>query len=287
VAEFVCNICGRKNHYSGEAFDREQPSCGNCHSNVRTRGLIGALSQELFGLHLALTDFPRVKSLRGIGTSDSNQYATRLAELFDYRNTFYDRTPRFDLSASPDGSELYDFILSSDVLEHVAPPVENAFRNAWTLLKPGGVIVFTVPYELDQSLEHFPDLHEYGLAEVGNTTVLVNRTKSGELQIAENLVFHLSPTGKSLEMRAFSEQSLKDTLCAAGFDTVKIYSQNYAPFGIVSAEQWSLPVAARKGPFACGLDTMRDIVEEWNTLRTRIRLSKWCRLGRRLKVFRD
>ena len=285
VAEFQCNICGRKNQYSGEAFDRERPSCRHCHSNLRTRALIGALSQELFGLQLALPDFPRVKSLRGIGTSDNNQYARRLAEVFDYRNTFYDREPRFDLSTKPEVSEQYDFLISSDVLEHVVPPVEEAFRNAWKLLKPSGVLVFTVPYDLEQSLEHFPDLHEFGLAEVGGSTVLVNRAKSGQLQVVEDLVFHMSPTGRSLEMRMFSEQSLKNTLRAAGFDTVKIYSEAYAAFGIVPAQMWSLPVAARKGQFHCDIDVMRDVVEEWSTLRKRITQSKWCRLGGKLKLF--
>jgi SAM-dependent methyltransferase len=243
---------------------------------------MGALSSELFGLPLSLPDFPRVKSLRGLGTSDSGQYAKRLSEVFDYRNTFYDREPRFDLSAAPGDSEKYDFIVSSDVLEHVAPPAENAFCNAWKLLKPSGVLVFTVPYDLEQSVEHFPDLHDFGLAEVGGQVVLVNRTKSGELQVKEDLIFHLSPTGKSLEMRMFSEQMLKDTLVSAGFGSVKIYSQNYAPFGIVPAQLWSLPIAARKGPFSCNIDVMRDIAEEWRELRKRIAQSKWCRLGGRL-----
>ena len=94
VAEFVCNICGGKNSYSGEPFDRETPGCRSCGSNLRTRALIGALSMELFGIQLSLADFPRVKSWRGLGTSDSREYAKRLAEVFDYRNTFYDREPR-------------------------------------------------------------------------------------------------------------------------------------------------------------------------------------------------
>jgi SAM-dependent methyltransferase len=105
-----------------------------------------------------LPDFPRVKSLRGIGTSDSSQYAPRLAEVFDYRNTFYDREPRFDLGKRPDEKETYDFVLSSDVFEHVAPPREQAFRNVYDMLKPNGVLVFTVPYEIEESAEHFPKI---------------------------------------------------------------------------------------------------------------------------------
>ena len=237
---------------------------------------------ELFGTQLSLRDFPRVKSLRGLGTSDSGQYAKRLAEVFDYRNTFYDREPRFDLGNPSKESHAYDFVLSSDVLEHVAPPIVEAFRNAYNMLKPNGVLIFTVPYEIDESTEHFPDLYEYGLAEVGDRFVLVNRTRAGETQVFDNLNFHLSGTGKSLEMRVFSEKMLRDVLAAAGFSSVKIYAENYKPFGIVPAESWSLPIAARKGPFACGIDAMRDVMEEWRDLRVRLARSIWVRIAGRL-----
>jgi Methyltransferase domain len=291
VAEFVCNICGRKNSSSGEPFERETPSCRSCGSTLRMRALIGALSMELFGTQLGLTDFPRVKSWRGLGTSDSTQYATRLAEVFDYRNTYYDREPRFDLGKPDPGDPLqspgqYDFLLSSEVIEHVAPPILDALRNAYNLLKPNGVLVFTVPYEIDESTEHFPELFEYGLAEVGNRIVLVNRTRAGETQVFDNLSFHRSGAGKSLEMRVFSEQTLRQTLASAGFSSVKIHAENYRPFGIVSAESWSLPIAARKGSFACSIDAMRDVIEEWRDLKQRLALSKWCRIGRRLGLLR-
>jgi len=72
LTEFNCNICGAANRHAGKPLDREQPSCSSCGSSVRTRGLLRVLSLELFGLNLALPDFPRVKSLRGLGISDSN-----------------------------------------------------------------------------------------------------------------------------------------------------------------------------------------------------------------------
>jgi SAM-dependent methyltransferase len=285
VASFVCNLCGAENEYSGEPFEREKPSCSGCGSSVRTRGLLAALSIELFGMAMSLPDFPKVKSLRGMGTSDSPQYARRLAEVFDYRNTFFDREPRFDLGAPPEESGKYDFLVSSDVFEHVRHPVEQAFRNAFQMLKPNGVLVFTVPYEIEDAAEHFPDLHEYGLAEVGGSSVLVNRTRSGEIQVTENLSFHLSGTGKSLEMRVFSEKTLRDALAAAGFTDIRIHSENHREFGVVPAEAWSLPIAARKGPLAFGADAMRDVMEDRLDLlrqRAEMRGSNWCRIGRKL-----
>ena len=190
--EFVCNICGHFNRTVAESFDREAASCESCGSNLRRRSLIHVLSVELFGISLTLPEFPRMKSLRGLGLSDAENYADQLAEKFDYRNTFYDREPRLDITHPPDGDEAkYDFLIASEVFEHVAPPVEEAFRQAHRLLKPSGVLILTVPYSLEPSMkEHYPDLHQFGFAQVGERVVLVNRTHAGLLQVFEDLVFH-------------------------------------------------------------------------------------------------
>src|SRR5208283_4631546 len=122
MTKFVCNVCGAPNPLPAGPMDREAPTCAGCKSNVRVRGLLQALSRELFGLNLALPDFPRVRSLRGLGCSDAAPYADRLRDKLDYRNTFYDREPRLDLTKLPSAeSGLYDFVLASEVFEHVPP----------------------------------------------------------------------------------------------------------------------------------------------------------------------
>jgi len=56
------------------------------------------------------------------------------------------RQPYLDITQPhPDQYGTYDFILSSDVFEHVAIPVERAFEEAFRLLKPHGVLCITVP----------------------------------------------------------------------------------------------------------------------------------------------
>jgi SAM-dependent methyltransferase len=291
--DFTCNLCGIRNRCAVKDLGRESATCSSCGSNVRTRGIIQALSMELFGINLALPDFPRIKSLRGIGTSDSSQYANRLAEKFDYRNTFYDREPRFDIGKLVAEENQYDFLISSEVFEHVPPPAETAFQNAFRLLKPSGVLVLTVPYSIEPATtEHFPELHEFGLVQLGDGIALVNRTKTGEVQVFENVVFH-GGKGSTLEMREFTEKSLKALLAGAGFSGIRIYAEDYRPFGIVRSEAWSLPIAARKGPFAFSFEATRDVLEEWRDLRLkftsemkRLDGNLWFRVGRKLGLVR-
>src|SRR6476620_9124807 len=115
---FICNICGETN--SVAEMRHEESSCGGCGSNVRLRALIYLLSSELFGDGFLLPEFPPLAGITGLGLSDQLSYAVPLAGKFDYTNTFYDREPRLDITATnSDRYGTYDFILSTDVFEHI------------------------------------------------------------------------------------------------------------------------------------------------------------------------
>jgi hypothetical protein len=284
---FTCNICGSPNRVERESLEREKPSCASCGSSVRTRGLVHALAMELFGVSLTLADFPRVRSLRGIGLSDASHYAELLAGKLDYRNTFYAREPRLDIANPPtDEFGKYDFLIASEVFEHVVAPVEVAFQNAFHLLMPNGVLLLTVPYSLQPATtEHFNGLQEFGLAQVGDRTVLVNRSAAGDLEAFDNLIFHLGGEGPSLEMREFSESGLRSGLAAAGFSEVRFYTEDCHAFGVIRSGSWSLPVAARKAPFAFNAATSREMLTQWAALRKNFRElggEFWVRLGYKL-----
>ena len=287
MKSFTCNVCSAKNPLPSRPFEREEPSCSGCGSSVRVRGLLHALSKELLGASLALPDFPRVHSISVLGLSDASFYSERLREKLGYRNTFYDREPRLDL-LNPPGGDIgrYDFILASEVFEHVPAPVERAFSCALQLLKPNGVLIFTVPYSLDPSTaEHFPTNGQFGLAEVGGRTVLVNRSPEGKLDVTDNVQFHVGCAGPAPEFREFSEAGLRATVAAAGFSEFRIYNSDYPEFGIVQAEAWSLPMVARPGPFALSADAARDIIEHWRDAHhalKRVGGSWWFRAGRKL-----
>jgi SAM-dependent methyltransferase len=217
---------------------------------MRVRALVALLSREIFGIELALPEFPVMKGIHGIGMSDSPELASRLAEKFDYTNTFYHQAPLFDVT-KPDARDegRYDFILSSEVMEHIPPPVERGFEALCRVLQPDGVLLLTTPYTIDgKTKEHFPELNEYALASPGGHTVLVNRRSDGTIQTFDHLMFHGGP-GSTLEMRVFSEESLKELLAQAGFPEIHIATENSPAFGVEHGETWSLPIAARKGKF--------------------------------------
>ena len=247
-ASFLCNVCGAECARPAAAMERDAPSCASCGSSVRLRGLALLLSQELFGAALTVPEFPVLRGVRGLGMSDPPELESRLGSKFDYTNTFYHKAPHFDVNEM-DERDLgrYDFILSSEVMEHVAPPVEQAFDVLGRMLKPDGVLILTTPFGLKGATrEHFPELHEYMLATLGDRTVLVNRRRDGSVEVFEDLVFHGGP-GSTLELRLFTEESLRGMLCAAGFDSVRVAPESLPEFGIEHAGNWSLPIVARKG----------------------------------------
>ena len=265
--DFICNVCGTCNT-GVERFGREVPSCSGCRSSVRIRSLLYALSMELFGAPLTVPEFPVLKGLRGAGMTDSESYAQQLAAKFDYRNTYFDREPHLDiteLDSRLDGT--LDFLISSEVFEHVKPPVEAAFANAFRFLQPSGALIMTVPYApAGAAVEHFPDFNDAGIVQLRGGPVLVNRTASGEIQIYENLVFH-GGHGSTLEMRVLTEAELRRTLTAAGFSEVHFYTENYDPFGVCHKETWSLPFAARKQPFTFSPPVRADIMRQFAACR--------------------
>ena len=260
---FICNICGRENDREISQFGRETPSCDGCQSSVRARSIVYMLSRELFNADMVLPNFPRVKTIRGTGLSDS-YYDRQLATLFDYRNTYYHKEPRLDImNPSPEHEGKYDFVISSEVFEHVPPPAVNAFRNAFRMLKPNGVMLLTIPYAPDEnSLEHFPDLNDYGLARLGSQLVLVNRTRDGQIQVFQDLCFH-GGDGSTLEIRRFNERELRAVIADGGFESIRIYNEDYRPFGVVHRESWSLPIAARKLPYSLPLEAAGEILDQW------------------------
>jgi SAM-dependent methyltransferase len=234
--------------------------------------------------------------------TDQDCYAKILCEKFSYTNTFYDREPSVDFSKShPDLANRFDFILSADVFEHVAPPVERAMHEVWQMLKPTGFLVATVPCTPDDQMrEHFPELFEYRVVPLGESSVLINRRRDGTLETLENIVLH-EGHGSTLEMRQFGTTGLKAHLTSAGFSEVYFFNEDRPEIGILFDRNVSQPLVARKSPFELDRVTQALFAADWRStqdalgeekrrchqLSQQMKMaarSRWVRLGRKLGV---
>jgi SAM-dependent methyltransferase len=248
IVPFRCNICGTANRVSHRQFAREVQSCTGCGSSVRMRAVVRCLSLLLFGRSVPLTEMPADRSIQGIGLSDWEGYSDGLARLFSYRNTFFHTEPRVDITDPP--RELLgalDFLISTDVFEHVPPPVDRAFAGAFALLKPGGVLVLSVPFhKAAATVEHFPALNDFQLLRFGEDYYLMNQRRDGTYEMFDKLVFHGGP-GETLEMRFFSEADLMAYLARAGFEKIVVHREDDPLSGVIHHhERCSVPITAVK-----------------------------------------
>ena len=246
VIPFRCNVCSTYCAVVLDRLTREGGICPGCHTQMRCRSLIHLLSMRLFGQPLAIKDFPSsARALVGIGMSDVGRYAELLPTKMHYTNTFYHKEPRVDIQQpGPEHLGAYNFVVSSDVMEHVPPPISSAFRNLRNMIKKRGVLILTVPFTMSgETDEHFPDLYEYKIVKRNGSQVLINRTCDGRIQEYSNLTFHGGP-GHTLEMRVFSESGLLRELEHAGFGDITFHREPYFDAGICWKDPWSVPITA-------------------------------------------
>lgn len=233
VIEYYCNICNSKNQLEREHFQRELAICKRCGANARFRGIIYVLA-SLLGekKDIPLQKWSRRKHIWGIGMSDWPGYANLLRGKFNYENTFFDRSPQLDIvNLTTTHLEKYDFVISTDVFEHILPPIQQGFDNLLRLLKPGGFLVFSVPYtRIAQTVEHFPNLHDFEISSFHGKKILINRDASGHFEVYDKLVFH-GGEGATLEMRRFCEADVIDRLTRAGFENIQVHDQPQLSIG--------------------------------------------------------
>jgi SAM-dependent methyltransferase len=197
------------------------------------RQIVNALSREFFGQSLPLQHFPRRMDIVGCGLSDNPLYADALINYFNYRNTFYHQAPYLDITAvAEEWAGTFDFVIASDVFEHITFPVDRAFNGLRTLLKPTGFAIFSVPYlPIPATDERYPELHNFHICHDEHGAVLMNTTRDGRQQEFRNLAFH-GGDGQVLEMRLFAEQDLFDQFAKAGLSAKRL--PRFVPrFGIL------------------------------------------------------
>lgn len=237
--------------YEKEDLERETGACPTCGANVRLRGLAYLAGKKLFRRARPVPDWPVRPDIVAYGISDWPTFSTYLAPKIGYVNTQFDRAiyseqMELDVTKPPDSIlGTADIIICSEVLEHVAPPVQEAFDGLARILKPGGALIFSVPFTFGRTVEHFPLLHDWKLVDGRKGRVLVNTTADGRAQRRRDLVFHGG--GETvLEMRVFGYRALRRHFRRAGFRSVRVLDHDVPEFGIRFRYPWSrLMVAVR------------------------------------------
>ncbi len=244
---FRCNVCSTDHTMPPAQFGREIASCPTCGSTERLRAVVHLLSIGLYGRSMPLPEFPADKAIAGAGLSDWRGYARPLARKFRYRNTHFHRWPRLDITAPPAAMlGTLDFLIATEVFEHVLPPVARAFDGAFRLLKPGGHLILTVPYRAGAATtEHYPDLQDFAVIERDGRLCVAVTNRDGTARLDANPVFH-GGRGHTLEMRVFGELDLIAALRTAGFGDIRVWSEAEPAFGLDFSDGWSLPILARK-----------------------------------------
>ena len=243
---YACNICGRNNAVSLCTLPRDERTCLGCGSTLRQRSLISALSRKLFdGKSINLDAWTNIPTIRFKGISDADLISNALSQKLDYQNTFYHQAPFLDITA-PGAADLSscDVLICSDVLEHVSPPVQRAFDGMRKVIRPDGFLLLTVPCNAsNRTTEHFPNLNDYRIHEHDGRRSLINRTKDGETEQFDNLIFHGGP-GETLELRHFALHDLEQHLLEAGFSTIEVFAQPDFEHGVYWQNAYSVPIIA-------------------------------------------
>jgi len=181
------------------------------------------------------SDFSR----EGLGISDDYRLATRLGQLFSYTNSFFHRFPLLDLCAPPpEALRSFDFVVCSDVLEHVPAPVDQALVGLRLLLRDGGFAVVSIPtYEVlvehgllrhvgrtgQETLEYYPGLVDWEMSD-GR---FLWRDSEGNRQIDDHPEIH-GGDGATVAFRLWAITDLAKRLLSAGFASVVAPTQQPA-----------------------------------------------------------
>ena len=226
AVDFLTNTDFGRVDSSGEVVInwREQLLCPNCHMFNRVRAAL-QLSIQDFGLSTdhdiyATEQFGVVyRWMRG-----HFNHVTGSEYLYPEKHSGFRRfgINHQDVHSLSMPSASLDFILSFDVLEHV-PNHVAAFDSFARVLRPGGRLVMTVPFNINAR----------------STLVRAKMHDDGTIEHFLPIEIHgnpLDPANGSLSFRQFGWDTL-DQLTEAGFTDAKVHSYHDRKLGYLGGQQ--------------------------------------------------
>ncbi|MGV1926831.1 class I SAM-dependent methyltransferase [Agrobacterium tumefaciens] len=135
------------NRFERGYIDRQQGTqCLGCGCNIRSQALARSIMRH-WSWKGRFADF--VIDSKGKKVLELNE----CAQLSNYLRQMPDRTlgeyPEVDMHSLPYADQTFDLIVHSDTLEHVENPVK-ALSECRRVLKPGGLLAYTVPIIVDR-----------------------------------------------------------------------------------------------------------------------------------------
>jgi SAM-dependent methyltransferase len=150
-----CTICGHNGPFLNPEQTREGTQCRNCGASSRHRAVVHTLGMILGRPGTPLFQWKPDRSVRILESSARGSYPAMMKELFEYYATEYDEkkiaegvqpTEYADFQRLHFPDNHFDVVIASDVFEHVRND-ELGYREIFRVLKPGGSLLLTVPYD--------------------------------------------------------------------------------------------------------------------------------------------
>jgi hypothetical protein len=209
----TCAVCGEPISFQQNLAHREAQICGGCGSCPRFCGLALAVSRTVWReADRPLAQQPPRRDLVAIGISDDDRLARVFSEKFLYQNTRFHSEPYLDLCSA----ESCDLSFALDVIEHTIEPPVVPLKHLFSILKPGGTLILSVPtYLCPSTIEWYGGAERIEIDQIRGSHSVRWRNKRRTEYIDDNPVFHGGP-GSVLEMRIISHSELLSIARALG-----------------------------------------------------------------------